>query len=117
MLADRLISVRKKKRYKQKDVANCLGITPKYICDLEKGRSKPSELFIKAYCLKFNVNEEWLKTGQGDMLNEVKNEDEDILSKLKDMATLLRQGIITETELKLLKNKLLSPLKGTGTDA
>ena len=44
-----------------------IGVTSASIYDIEKGRNKVSNQIIKTLEVVFNVNQEWLKTGQGDM--------------------------------------------------
>ncbi len=40
------------------------------------GHAPITDRTIIAICSKFNVNENWLKTGQGEMFNKTKNFDE-----------------------------------------
>jgi len=116
-ISDRLKLIRKKVRYKQKELSDILGVTNGYICDLERGIKFPSKLLIKAYCSILNVNEEWLLTGQGKMFDSDKKAGVDIVGRIESLYALKNNGAITEEEFNLLKNKLLSPLKGKGTDA
>jgi len=46
------------------------------IATYEMGRSIPSDPTIKSICREFNVNETWLRTGDGDMFIQRKPEDE-----------------------------------------
>ena len=39
---------------------------------LESGKNNPSERTILAICREFNVNETWLRTGAGSMLDDSK---------------------------------------------
>ena len=114
MIHTRLKNVRKALRYKQRDIAKLLGVGQGYISPLERGIRQPSELLVKAYCAIFNVNEDWLKTGEGDMFKKgaiQQKGSEDIFSKLKELLIIRQKGYITETEYQLLKDNLLAPLK------
>lgn len=45
--------------------AERLGIDQSYVTQLTSGRRNPSDLLIGAICREFNVNEKWLRTGEG----------------------------------------------------
>lgn len=45
-----------------------IGITRAAVSNIEKGRSNPSEQVIMSICREFDVNEQWLRTGEGEML-------------------------------------------------
>ena len=40
------------------------------------GKASPSDRTINDICDKYNVNETWLRTGKGEMFNELPEEDE-----------------------------------------
>lgn len=44
-----------------------LGVSGDVINNLERGRVEPKESIIKLICREFNVNEKWLRTGEGEM--------------------------------------------------
>lgn len=52
------------------------GLSKNYIWMLEKGERTPSDRTILDICREFNVNEEWLRTGQGEMLRKLSRSDE-----------------------------------------
>lgn len=39
------------------------------ICDIENGKTNINDRIVKLICSEFNVNEEWLRTGKGDIYN------------------------------------------------
>jgi len=47
-----------------------LGVSPAHVSDLTRGKTVPSEALIKSICSRFHTNEHWLKTGEGEMLEE-----------------------------------------------
>lgn len=55
--------------------AKQLNVSQQYISKLIK-TGEPSELFKDALCSSFNINRDWLETGEGDMSLEVPIEDE-----------------------------------------
>ena len=62
-----------------------IGLNRAAISKIENGAVGVSESNIKLICLTYNVNEDWLRTGQGPMFNETKNE---FLSELKRLHNL-----------------------------
>lgn len=54
----------------QEKFAEVLGTTRNAYKAYELGLVVPSDTFIKLLCTKFNVSEEWLRTGKGNMLHD-----------------------------------------------
>lgn len=52
---------------KKTTFAERINVSQPYISQLCSGASKPSDRTIFDICREFNVNEEWLRTGQGEM--------------------------------------------------
>lgn len=73
----RIKEIRKEFRLNQEDFADRLGIGKTAISKIELGINNPSEQTIKLICQQFNVNEDWLRNGNGEMLNKL-NRDEEI---------------------------------------
>lgn len=63
--------------------AKNLKVSQQYISKLTK-EGVPSDILIESICRKYNVNELWLRTGNGNMFNEIP--ENDIVAK---SATLL----------------------------
>lgn len=64
----------------QEDFGNILGITREGVASIESGRRNVTEKHIKLLCIepidgKF-VNEEYLRTGEGNMFREMPEEEE-----------------------------------------
>ena len=55
--------------------AEKLKVSQQYISKLTK-TGLPSDLLIDDICEKYNVNEEWLRSGTGDMFRTIPAEDE-----------------------------------------
>ena len=53
-----------------------IGVTRSAISDIERGRNGLSEQNILAICREFNVNEEWLRTGTGEMFKDMSLDEE-----------------------------------------
>lgn len=78
--SERLKQLRKVLNIKQGDFAEKISTTQGHISDIENGRKNLSDRTIKLICLeKWNgnsVNEEWLRTGTGEMFQPLPEEDE-----------------------------------------
>ena len=72
---ERLKALRKELDIKQGDFAEKISTTQGHISDIENGRKALSERTLKLICLgNWNgktVNEEWLRTGKGEMFNKM----------------------------------------------
>ena len=53
-----------------------IGVSGDVINNLERGRVEIKEHIIRLICMQFNVNEEWLRTGNGNMLIDFSREEE-----------------------------------------
>lgn len=56
---------------KKVDFANRLGVSQPFVSELCSGRKAPSDRTIFDICREFNVNETWLRTGEGEMFNQI----------------------------------------------
>lgn len=90
----------------QETFANYLGISKENIASYESGRRNPSDSFIKLVCEKCNVNEDWLRTGNGEMFMP-ETKDEQISKMLAD---------VMKSEDGNFKKKLISALAQLGKD-
>jgi transcriptional regulator with XRE-family HTH domain len=67
---ERVTEIRKAKGLNQTDFARKIGITQASLSLIELGKSKLTEANIRLICLSFGVNEEWLREGKGEMLDD-----------------------------------------------
>lgn len=68
---DRIIKVRSESKESQKKFAARLGLSRNFINQVENKKKNVSDRTISDICKEFNVNEEWLTTGQGEMYNPI----------------------------------------------
>lgn len=61
-----------------------LGVTKVAISNIENGKRAVTEQMSKAICREFNVNEDWLRNGVGDMFKQRDGSFSEILSELDD---------------------------------
>ena len=80
---DRLKKLRKAFDLTQQEFADRIGVKRNSLANYETGRNTPIDAIIVSICREFNVNEEWLRTGAGDMFLPVdRNTDLARLTKL-----------------------------------
>ena len=65
---DRVREVRKSNKLTMEQFGVRLGVAKSTISGIEAGNRNLTEQMIKAICREFNVNENWLRTGEGDMV-------------------------------------------------
>lgn len=83
---ERLKELRKSLHLSQEKFGELLGITKSGVSDIESGRREVTEKHI--IMLKNNgVNEDWIRTGNGDMFVE-KTRDEELAKMLGDIQNL-----------------------------
>lgn len=69
---------------KKVDFASRLGVSQPFVSEMCSGRKAPSDRTISDICREFNVNETWLRTGEGEMFNQIP-ESEKIAAFLADI--------------------------------
>lgn len=68
---ERLRLLRKKLELNQEEFGKRIGIGKTSVSKLESGENNPSEQTVILICREFNVNEEWLRTGSGEMFDQL----------------------------------------------
>ena len=67
-ISERIRFLRKEKLHlTQEALGEPLGLTRANIANIEAGRIAVTERVIISLCKEFKINEEWLRTGEGDM--------------------------------------------------
>lgn len=105
---NRIVQLRKNREWTQDEFAEKMGISKNYVSLIENGKKKPSDRLVSDICREFNVNEKWLRTGEGEMkLDDFKdNRYLSNVGKLQraDDETIMRWvNLIAETDPKVLK--------------
>ena len=78
-IGDRIKKVRRDLNMTQTEFANRIGSMQNTITRYETNNRNPSASVIALICKEFNVNEEWLRTGEGEMFNPAPT---DVLDRL-----------------------------------
>ena len=66
-MKERVLTVRKVLKLNQEEFAERLGMKRTTLSMIEVGDNALTEKNIKLICMTFNVNENWLRTGEGEM--------------------------------------------------
>ena len=75
-MKDRIKLVRKVLNLTQQEFAERIGSVQNTITGYETGRRIPSNQVIQLICREFNVSEQWLRTGEGEMFDKVDPDEE-----------------------------------------
>ena len=67
-IGDRIRQIRENSRLNQGEFAKRLNFSQGAVSDFEGNKKPIAEKYIQLICLEFGVNEDWLRTGNGDML-------------------------------------------------
>lgn len=70
--------MRKELGLNQEKFGERLGVGKTAISKLEKGYNNLTEQMARSICREFNVNEDWLRTGEGDMFINYEDEQTEL---------------------------------------
>lgn len=79
-MKNRIKQIRKALDLTQQKMADSLGVQRNTIAMYEMGRTTPSDAIVRSICREFNVNQEWLDSGTGEMFKASPSEALDILA-------------------------------------
>ena len=72
----RLKEIRKKNHLTQGEFGERIGVTQSAVTAWETGNRNPHDTAINTICREFNINEDWLRYGRGDMYNDINKEEQ-----------------------------------------
>lgn len=78
-MKDRIKEIRKAYNLTQVQFGERIGIKGNTVTNYESGSREPSNAVIASICREFNINENWLLTGNGEMKKQL-TEDEELTS-------------------------------------
>ena len=103
----RIREVRNAKGLTQTEFGKRIGFSRPMVANLEgEGRTEIKDHVIHLICKEYNVNEEWLRTGEGEMFSEMSMEEE--------LIEFTRDLLIGENE--SFKKRLISALAKLSED-
>lgn len=94
-MKNRILKIRKDSKLNQEDFGLRLNLTKNYISLIETGNRIPSDRTISDICREFNVNEDWLKNGTGDMYKEKDGSFSELLVELEGSDDDFIKSLIT----------------------
>lgn len=97
---ERIKKLRKTLDLTQQEFADKIGVKQNTVAQYEIGRNIPIDSVVFLICKEFNVREEWLRTGEGDMFLPA--------DRNADIARLTKQLLNEESD--SFKNRLISIL-------
>ncbi|MCI8428213.1 MAG: helix-turn-helix transcriptional regulator [Lachnospira sp.] len=72
---ERIKYIRKDLKMSQKDFGEKIGLKPNSLSDIETEKNSVTEQTLKAVCREFNVSEQWLRKGKGEIYKFVQTDD------------------------------------------
>ena len=105
----RIKAIRKYFKLNQTEFGAKIGLKQRTIADIERGRNALTKRNFDNICRVFNVNPEWLKTGEGEMFNKkgkerylelliaeynLKSEHKILLESILELPSELWQGVL-----------------------
>jgi transcriptional regulator with XRE-family HTH domain len=104
-MKERILELRKALNLKQGEFAARLGMKGTALSMIEVGDNSLTEKNIRLICMTFNINEEWLRTGKGEMF-AVSPYEEEFIETYRNLLPDSQQNL-----LKLAKKLLASQTK------
>lgn len=83
-MKERIKSIRKSLGLTQEQFSDKLNLSRNYIAQLEIGTKVPSDRTISDICREYNINEQWLRTGEGEMYDLPEDRTAAIVADLLD---------------------------------
>lgn len=106
---ERVKAVRKYKQMTLDQFGERLGVTKVAISRIENGTRNLTEQMLKSICREFSINEEWLRTGDGDMPQKL-SEDEEVADLVSNVLEDGKDNAFYDIILEIIRTyKELSP--------
>ena len=103
---ERIRLLRKELGLNQSDFGNKIGVKQGTVAGYESGARTPLDAVVSYICREFDVNEEWLRTGEGEMFEQMTEQQKllkytGMLLKDKDSAIVnaIQSFIVTYEQL------------------
>lgn len=121
MIGERIKVLRKTLDLTQQAFCERIGIKRNTIAKYETGRGEPIDAVVSLICREFNVREEWLRIGKGEMFDESPETQLDELSKEYNLDALDRKMMLGYLKLSVadrmvIKQYMQSVLDGIADD-
>lgn len=95
-MKDRIRKIRKELRLSQAEFGKRICIGKTSVSKIESGENNPSKQTLILICREFNINEEWLRTGEGDMTVNADNNSYNIKERIIGAVTVMDESFANE---------------------
>ncbi len=101
-MKNRITNIRKAAQLTQVEFAKRINISRNYVWMIENGQREPSDRTISDICREFDVNESWLRTGEGQMQEDRTRRDEimEVMGKVaalpEDSPEFFMMGVLAD---------------------
>lgn len=93
-IGDRIKKVRESVDKNQRDFASSIKIGQSTLAMFENGQREPKEIHIEQICSKYDINDDWLRDGVGEMKKPINTEYEVITTQIGEKDPKAKQAII-----------------------
>ena len=76
MISERFKQLRDELGKSQTEFGAGIGVSRSVINNIERGVTEPSDVFLNHLCDVYNVNREWMETGEGELFDKSEQLDE-----------------------------------------
>ena len=94
-MKNRIKQIRKGKNLTQVEFGERIGVKGNTVTNYETGLRNPTDAVILSICREFNVNEDWLRNGTGDIYKEKDGSFSELLVELEDSDDDFIKSLIT----------------------
>lgn len=84
--AERVRTLRKELSLTQSDFGKRVGVGKTAISKIEKNENSLTDRMFNSICREFNVNEDWLRSGDGDMFLPFEDDVAEMVSQLLEVS-------------------------------
>lgn len=81
-MKERIREIRKTLKLTQVEFGEKIGVKGNTVTNYETGLRNPTDAVLLSICREFNVNEGWLRTGEGEMFQIPDDEDAALISEV-----------------------------------
>lgn len=92
----RIREIRKALGLTQREFAEKIGLQHNAVSVMERSNSKIPEYYIFAICFQYKINEDWLRTGQGEMFQKEDPQKERLMSLFDELTPPCRDHLVTQ---------------------
>ena len=107
-MKDRILAIRKALRLNQGEFAGQVGMKRAALSMIEVGTNNLSNKNIKLICMTFGINEQWLRTGAGDMFSDASPYETEFFEIYRDLMPETQHAILQLAKQLLETQKKLS---------